>query len=212
MINRNGKMVFTEEEREDLATNNMKLIHKVAHNFQRTTNMEYHDIFGVAQIGFVNALNTYNPDKATKFTTYAVTCMQKQILFYLRGELKRNKQKFTSFDEVFSMKSDGNEINKSDLLMFKEILHKGDELNCIEAGYQKTELEEYLKKEFENMDKTYAQILILRFGLFSTPEYTQAEIAEMLKSSQSNISKMEKKALEQFGRSAFLEYCGLTAN
>lgn len=211
MINVNGKMVFTDEEKNELAAEHYKLIYKVATKFA-STSLDYEELYGEAQVGFVNALNTYNPNKNTKFTTYAFVCMEKQLLSYLRGETKRAKLKVTSLDEMQTVKNNGNAISQSDVLFYKEMVYEGKDLNCIESGYQKTELEEYLKKEFGKMDEVYAKILIYRFGLFSSPEYTQAEIAEFLNTSQSNISKMEKKALEQFGKSTFLEYCGIIDN
>jgi len=134
--------------------------------------------------------------------------MQKQILSFLRGESKRTKLKVSSLDEITRVSNSGSEVTKSDAMLYKEIMFTGKDFNCVETGYQKAELEEYLRKEFESMDKTFAKLLVLRFGLFSTPEYTQSEIAVMLGTSQSNISKMEKKALDQLGKSAFLAYCG----
>ena len=205
MICIKGKMVFTEEEKTNLYLENEKLVHKVASMFASTC-LSMEELHSEALVGFVNALNSFDPDRNTKFSTYAFTCMRKQILTYLRTETKRNKLKTVSLDEMSAVKNDGNLVSQSDVLYYKEIVNNGKELNAIEVGFQVTELQEFLKKELNKMDKTLAQILVLRFGLFETAEHTQQEVADILHTTQSNISKLEKKALDYFVKSTFMEY------
>lgn len=205
MICVKGKMVFTEEEKANLYRENEKLVHKVASMFASTC-LSMEELHSEALVGFVNALNSFDPDRNTKFSTYAFTCMRKQILTYLRTETKRNKLKTVSLDEMSAVKNDGNLVSQSDVLYYKEIVNNGKELNAIEVGFQVAELQEFLKKELNKMDKTLAQILVLRFGLFETAEHTQQEVADILHTTQSNISKLEKKALDYFAKSTFMEY------
>lgn len=208
--NTTERFEFNEIEKNQLATNNMNLIHKVAHSFYNTTRVEYNEIFGVASEGFVRALNSYEPDRGAKFSTYAVSCMHKQVLFYLRGELKRKRMKTTSLDEIMRS-DDGGDAAVADSLIFEKMVNEGSDLNCVEAGYQRAEMESYMKEKFGQMDKAAVTVLIMHYGLFETPEYTQQEIAESLGISQGSVSKIEKKALEEFGKTAFMEYCNTGA-
>ena len=45
-------------------------------------------------------------------------------------------------------------------------------------------------------------VLIMRYGLYGTKEYTQREIADMLGISRSYVSRLEKKVVEKL-RSEF---------
>jgi RNA polymerase sporulation-specific sigma factor len=53
-----------------------------------------------------------------------------------------------------------------------------------------------LTEEINKLDKRDKQIMMLRYGLNNTLEYTQKEVAEMLGISQSYISRIEKKVIK----------------
>ena len=55
-------------------------------------------------------------------------------------------------------------------------------------------LYEYIAKELDQRER---EILIMRYGLFGTKEYTQKEIADIRGISRSYVSRIEKKALEK---------------
>ena len=74
---------MTQEQKEQLYNENEKLIHKVCVEF-KNTGIEHEDLFGIACIGFAKALNTFEENKSTKFTSYAYTCMKNEIKNYLR--------------------------------------------------------------------------------------------------------------------------------
>ena len=52
-----------------------------------------------------------------------------------------------------------------------------------------------LSKHLNELDPREKQIMILRYGLNNTEEYTQKEVAELLGISQSYISRIEKKVI-----------------
>ena len=54
---------------------------------------------------------------------------------------------------------------------------------------------EFLNREIENLSQRDKQIMTLRYGLNNTREYTQKEVAVMLGISQSYISRIEKKVI-----------------
>ena len=53
-----------------------------------------------------------------------------------------------------------------------------------------------LETEINKLNKRDKQIMILRYGLNNTKEYTQKEVAEILGISQSYISRIEKKVIK----------------
>ena len=46
----------------------------------------FKDLMQEGQIGLLNAINSYNPEKDVIFTTYAGTCIKNKILDYIRRE------------------------------------------------------------------------------------------------------------------------------
>ena len=54
-----------------------------------------------------------------------------------------------------------------------------------------------LEKEINSLEERDRQIMILRYGLNNTKEYTQKEVAEILNISQSYISRIEKKVIRR---------------
>ena len=57
-----------------------------------------------------------------------------------------------------------------------------------------------LKDTFDKLPERERQILELRFGLYGKEEMTQKEIADMMGISQSYISRLEKKIVENLKR------------
>ena len=63
-------------------------------------------------------------------------------------------------------------------------------------------LEEELEKkllygEIKNLKERDKKIMIMRYGLYGTKEYTQKEVATIMNISQSYISRIEKKIINR---------------
>ena len=52
----------------------------------------------------------------------------------------------------------------------------------------------------ETLDPREREIILLRFGLLGSREYTQKEVADMLGISQSYISRLEKRIIDRLRR------------
>ena len=55
-------------------------------------------------------------------------------------------------------------------------------------------------KEILSLKPRDREIMILRYGLLGTDEFTQKEVAEKLGISQSYISRIEKKVIKKLNR------------
>ena len=54
-----------------------------------------------------------------------------------------------------------------------------------------------LQKELKNLEARDKEIMIMRYGLNNSKEYTQKEVADKLSISQSYISRIEKKVIKR---------------
>ena len=53
------------------------------------------------------------------------------------------------------------------------------------------------KKKLKNLEARDKEIMIMRYGLNNSKEYTQKEVADKLSISQSYISRIEKKVIKR---------------
>ena len=174
------------EARDKLIEHNLRLVVFLAKKYDSTGN-NLEDLVSIGSIGLIKGVNTYKLDKNIKLATYASRCIDNEILMFLR-KTKRKKLE-VSFEDSINFDAEGNELHLEDILgTEKELV-----LKELEKKIDKTILVEELKKLNER-DK---QIIIMRYGLNNTIEYTQKEVASIMGISQSYISRIEKKAIKK---------------
>ena len=174
-----------ESKREKLIVHNLRLVVYIARKFENTT-VGIEDLISIGTVGLIKAVNTFRPEKKIKLATYASRCIENEILMYLRKIAGRKNE--VSIDEPLNVDWDGNELLLSDVLGTN-----GDEVNLnIEMEAEK----ELLIKTVEALDERERKIMVMRFGLCGSKEYTQKEVADILGISQSYISRLEKRIIE----------------
>ena len=105
--------------------------------------------------------------------------------------LRKNKKRRTeiSFEDSLSYDQEGNELHLEDIL--------GTEKDNVTKKIEDKELEKLLYKELDKLKERDKLIMILRYGLYNSLEYTQKEVAEKLGISQSYIYRIEKKVIKR---------------
>lgn len=173
-----------ETARNKLIEHNLRL---VAHIVKKFENLEISqdDLISIGTIGLIKGVDSYNPEKNIKITTYIAKCIENEILMYFRSNKK--SQNDISLNDTIGLDKDGDEISLLDIMPSEEedLFTKVFKEMNIEA------LHRYLKI----LNKREKEILIERYGLFNQEELTQKEIANKLKISRSYVSRIEKRAL-----------------
>lgn len=175
-----------EEARNKLIEHNLRLVVFLAKKYENTT-YDIEDLVSIGSIGLIKGINTYKIDKNIKLATYASRCISNEILMFLRKNKKRRTE--ISFEDALNYDNEGNELHLEDIL--------GTEIELVPNEYEKKINKEFLSKEIDTLNERDKQIMILRYGLNNTKEYTQKEVAEMLGISQSYISRIEKKVIRK---------------
>jgi len=175
------------EARQILIERNLRFVVHIAKRFVKA-NIDIEDIISVGTIGLIKAVNTYKMDKDTRLVTYASRCINNEILMYFR---KLNKSTEISFDELLDTGND-------DGRMISDVL--GTDTDMIEAEVESGIDKELLHQAIEKLPVEEREIIILRFGLSGHKVHTQAEVAEKLGTSQSYISRLEKRIFSRLGR------------
>lgn len=175
-----------------LIERNMRLVAHLVKKYN-SGGRDMEDLISIGTIGLIKAVNTFNIDKNNRLSCYASACIENEIRMLFRSEKKLNKE--CSLYEPLGTDSEGNSIRLVDILEAEEtdIPERLD----LEADTKK--LYSFMKNKLTRREQ---EILVLRYGLLGSKEYTQREIAKHLGISRSYVSRIEKKALEKL-RCAF---------
>lgn len=172
--------------RNKLIEHNLRLVVFIAKKYETTLdNLE--DIVSIGTIGLIKGINTYKIDKNIRLATYASRCISNEILMYLRKNKKRVSD--ISFEEALTYDAEGNELHLEDIISEDE--------DITYREYEKQTDIEILKNYLDKLNERDKKIMIMRYGLYNTQEYTQKEVAEILGISQSYISRIEKKVIKK---------------
>ena len=106
---------------------------------------------------------------------------------FLRKNKKRRGE--ISLEDALNYDSEGNELHLEDIL--------GTDNDIVIKAFEDKMDKQLLSKHLNDLDNREKQIMILRYGLNNTKEFTQKEVAEMLGISQSYISRIEKKVISK---------------
>ena len=172
--------------RNKLIEHNMRLVVFIAKRFE-SPKVLLEDLISIGSMGLIKGVETFKLDKNIKLATYASRCIENEILMFLRKVSKQKNE--VSLDEALNVDSDGNELLLADVIPTNQVLA------IDEAIYN--EKERIMYQAVEKLKAREKEIIIMRFGLYQTPEYTQKEVAEKLGISQSYISRLEKKIIDK---------------
>ena len=177
----------SQQARASLIEHNLRLVVYIAQKFDNTgVGME--DLISIGTIGLIKAVTTFNPQKASRLSTYAARCIENELLMYFRAKKKHSKE--VSLYEPIGTDKEGNEINLLDVI-------ESAPVDIVEDCYIR-ENTAYLLRSLKKIlsDKEY-QVICCRYGLFGMEEETQREIARKLCISRSYVSRIEKTALQK---------------
>ena len=174
-----------KKAKEELITHNLRLVVYIAKKFE-STGIYIEDLISIGSIGLIKAVNTFQPDKNIKLATYASRCIENEILMYLRKTSNRKLE--VSLDEPLNVDYDGNELLLSDIL--------GSEPDVVNSVIESEDERHILNSIVASLSERERQITCMRYGLLGEKEHTQKEVADKLGISQSYISRLEKRIIE----------------
>ena len=170
--------------REPLITHNLRLVVYIAKKFE-SPGASVEDLISIGTIGLIKAVNTFRVEKNIKLATYASRCIENEILMHLRKSAQLRNE--VSIDDPLNVDWDGNELLLSDLL--------GSDPDAVNRDIEQEAEKDMLLSAVSRLSPREKKIMQLRFGLESTKEHTQKEVADELGISQSYISRLEKRII-----------------
>ena len=110
-----------------------------------------------------------------------------EILMYFRSNKKFGND--ISLNDYIGLDKDGNEISLLDIT--------ADDDEDLSVVLHKNMNKQLLLDYINILTKREREIIIKRYGLYGSEEYTQKDIAKMMKISRSYVSRIEKRALSK---------------
>lgn len=172
-----------------LIERNLRLVVFIARKFE-STGIGIEDLVSIGTMGLIKAVGSFRSDKGIKLATYASRCIENEILMYIRKHSQMRCE--VSLDEPLNVDWDGNE------LLLSDVLDTGEESVC--EAFAAKEERRLVRRAVAALAPRERQIIELRYGLTGKKELTQKEVADLLGISQSYISRLEKRIIEDLRR------------
>ena len=178
------------EAKNILIEHNLRLVAHVCKKYNNT-NIDQDDLISIGSIGLIKGINSYNPEKSIKLSTYISKCIDNEILMYLRSNKKLSQEVY--LEDPIGKDKDDNTVKLG------EVLENNDKPieEEVDLKMKISKLYEKIKKILRNRERT---IIELRFGLNGKEPKTQKEIAKELGISRSYVSRIETKAISKLAR------------
>ena len=179
-----------EEARNILIERNLRLVAHVCKKYS-STKVEQDDLISIGTIGLIKGINSFEPTKNVKLSTYVSRCIDNEILMHLRATKKIGAE--VSLEDPIGKDKDDNTVTLQDVLENSErnIEDEVDLKMKIKKLYEKIKL---VLKDREKL------IIEMRFGLSGQKPKTQNQIAEMMGISRSYVSRIETKAIGKLAK------------
>ena len=170
--------------RDKLIEHNLRLVVYLAKKYE-TSGYELEDLISIGSLGLIKGVKTYKVNKNIKISTYVSRCICNEILMFLRKN-KRKKCE-VSLEETLNYDAEGNTLNLEDVI--------GTDGDIVAKEYENNINKRFIEEKLNSLKEREKLIMTLRYGLNNSKEYTQKEVATILGISQSYISRIEKKII-----------------
>ena len=168
--------------RDRLIRHNLRLVAHVTKKYY-AAHASQDDLISIGTIGLIKAVDTYDPVRASKFSSYASRCIENE----LRMELRRVRREGTMLSLQEPLEGSEGQLTLADTLPDPAVMEDACEQRADAAR---------LRKLLTTLPPREQQVLTRRYGLDGRPPCTQQEIAGEMGISRSYISRLEKRALE----------------
>ena len=179
-----------EEARNILIEKNLRLVAHVCKKYS-STNIDLDDLISIGTIGLIKGINSFNPSKSVKLSTYVSRCIDNEILMFLRSTKKLGAEVF--LEDPIGKDKDDNTVPLQEVL-------ENNEKNIEDEVDLKFKIKKLYQKMKEVLKLREKTILELRFGLDGNKPKTQNEIAKSMGISRSYVSRIETKAIEKLAK------------
>ena len=171
--------------RDRLIRHNLRLVAHVAKKYYANP-QDNEDLISIGTIGLIKAVQSFNYEKNTRFSTYRAKCIENEILMSFR-KLKGSENTIYLEDNL--------EVNNdSSNLSLKDSLQDDFDMDLwLEQQENKDNLHRLIAQKLTGRER---QIILMRYGIGGNDPMTQQQVCEILGISRSYVSRLETKAIK----------------
>lgn len=170
-------------EVEKLINNNYKLVYAIMKTYNNNYKYAMDEVESAGFLGLIKAAQNYDKDKEANFATFATRCITNQINMAVR-KLKRDKSIISFESQPIASDIENNELYVEDVL--------SSENDILEKVLSDEGLEEIMNIIFNDFNDKEALILLAELSGMN-----QAKTGEIIKCTQSHVSRITKKCKEK---------------
>ncbi|PWM58310.1 MAG: RNA polymerase subunit sigma-70 [Subdoligranulum variabile] len=172
--------------RDRLIRHNLRLVAHVTKKYYAATAAQ-DDLISIGTIGLIKAVDTFDPARASKFSSYASRCIENE----LRMELRRTRREGNQVSLQEPLEGGSGQLTLADTLPDPAVMEDDCERR-VEAGR--------LRGMIRALPERERRLITWRYGLDGAPPQTQQQVAARLGVSRSYVSRLEKRVVEQLAR------------
>ena len=178
-----------EHARKKLVEHNIRLVlYEVTGRF-KSVEYDKKDLVSIGNVGLMKAITAFDTSKKAEFSTYAIRCIDNEILMFLK-KLKKD-QNVDSLDKIINYYKDSDELKLKDTIK--------DETDMVDE-YIDNETHEIIRQIVNDLPDCDREIIMLYFGFYNGKIHTQKEIADMMSTSQPHVSRLITKIVKRIGQ------------
>lgn len=170
--------------RDKILLHNLRLVVREVNNKFFNTPFDEKELAAVGAYGLLKAIDTFDISRGNKFVTYAVRCIDNEILMFMRKESKHVD--LDSLNKVFC-EDNGNVLTLGDVI--------SDDDRDFAADYERYETILEIRQVVDTLNERDREIVKLFFGFYGDRRYNQEEIGKLFNISQSYVSRLLDKIL-----------------
>lgn len=170
--------------RDKLIEHNLRLVAHIIKKYYSSIN-DQDDLVSIGTIGLIKAIDTFDPTKGIRLSSYAARCIENEILMFFRN-MKKSSQD-VSMNEPIDTDKEGNTLSLIDVMSVEDSI-----VDDIDIKIKSEKLKQYINEVLSPRERI---IIELRYGLNGKRPLTQREVASIMKISRSYVSRIEKKSL-----------------
>lgn len=178
-----------ENARDQLIKHNLRLVAHIIKKYYANIN-DQEDLISIGTIGLIKAIDSFNPEKGIRLSSYASKCIENEILMFFRSGKKSAQD--VSINEPIDTDKDGNALTIIDTMSEPDNI-----IESIDVKMKTEKLYHFIKTTLSPREQS---IIFMRYGLGGQKSLPQREIAKRLGISRSYVSRIEKKALSLLKR------------
>ena len=179
--------------RQKLIEHNLRLVAHIAKKYYADEN-DRDDLVSIGTVGLIKAVDSFDPTKGIRLSSYASRCIENEILMFFRSATQTAQD--VSLNDPIDPDKDGNTLTLLDTIATDDHI-----LEDIDLRMKVRQLYDAVKTRLSPRER---EIILLRYGLTGQRPLVQREVAKKLNISRSYVSRLEKKALQKL-RKAFDE-------